>query len=182
MSVVHAFANQPSSDSTVAVMALTHAGYVNNFALTAGHFVEEQSGVALSDPTVFAIGGSNPNASSLTAVVNQESPFGFELSDALVNDFSRANRVDYNQMFGMQHELWPEPNHDRASRNNEGNQKVINQVFTLNGVKNRLCQKQAIKQNSHRTPNKVAFGPVGNRSFHSSIFAGESLDRKNQTK
>ena len=182
MSAFDALANQLSSEPTVAVVAFAHAGYTDDFAFGAGNFGEEQSGVTLGDPTVFAVSRSNPNASSLTFMVNQQSPLGFEFGDVLIKNFSRAYGVHNNEVLLVQDQLRSEPNQHSGGCNHGGNQQVDAQVFIFDGVENCLCQKKAIQQKSYRTPNKIALGPVGNKSFHSSIFAGESLDRKNHKK
>jgi hypothetical protein len=174
--------DQPRSYTTVAVMTLAHAGDFNDLAFGARHFGEEKSGVAVGHPASFSVGGSNPNSSAFAIVMNQKAPLGFEIGNAAVGNPCAGDRVRDNQVFGLQNQFGSEPKRHSDGRYKRGNQNVNDEVVALGWIKQGLRQKQAVEQNSHSAPYQVASGPVGHISIHASIFSGESLDRKNQTK
>ena len=182
MQIFDSLTDQSSGDPTIAVATLAHAGYLGDFALGSWQLAKKDPRIAFGDPTVFSVSRRNPDASLLGSVSNQEGPFGVESLDVLIGDFSGSDGIYYNKIFSAQNQLWANPNQPGNGSHGDGNSNIENQVFTIGRVTNGLDQKQNVKQNGNRTPNDVSFWSVRNNSFHASIFAGESLDRKNQTK
>ena len=182
MQIFDSITNQASGHTTVAVATLAHAGHLGKLAFGAWQLAEKDSRVAFGYPTVFSVSRSNPDPSLLAAVANLEGPLGVECLDVSISNCSCADGVYHNEIFGVQNQLWTKPNQPSQNCNAERNWQIDQQIFTLCRVTNGLKQKQGIEQKGYRTPNKIAFWSVGQSSIHKSIFAVESLDRKNQTK
>lgn len=183
MQAFDSLTNQSGGNSTVAVATLTHTrNFDNLFAFGFGQLAKENVGVTFGDPAVFSVSGGNPDAGAFGLVMNSKSPLCVELANvSVVNGFG-SEWVDHNEVFAVQDQLWSQPNQEGCTTDQNRDNDIDENVVAFGRIKNSLGQKQPVKKNCNTTPNEIATWPVGHLIAHYSIFAGESLDRKNNTK
>ena len=182
MQSLKSFANQMSSQTTVAVQTLARASHINHAAFAAGRPLQNAVLVSVGYPAKFAGSTSHPNSRGAFAVNDLQSPLGVEICDVFIADVAGADRVNNRYVFGMQHQLWSQPQQNDEYGNADRCQKVEPNVFAFNAVEQNLNNIEGVEQQSSTAPNKVGFWAKSDRVLHESIFAGKSLDRKNHSK
>ena len=182
MTLVNSLPQQLGGNSAVAVEARAGGAGFASSPVGAGQLAGSPAVGAVSYPTLLPIGGGNPNAGSLTCVVNEQSPFCVELSDVSVLDGFSSERVDHNNIIGVENQLWLEPDqvtqNANCCTNHSGNQSIV----LFGGVENYLRQEQDVQENGTPSPDQIGFGAESGLIVHESIFASASVDVEKDTK
>ena len=178
MSVFETISNQMSCNTAVAVEALADAGHGVLIGGAGGKFFRTPSQSAFSDPTLLAIGRSNPHSGLAIAVMNEQSPLSFELGNVIVGNLNGAEGVDYNQVILSEDQLGSNPEQGCCGTNGCCCDSIDDEIAVFGGVKNSLSQKEGIEGQSHATPNQIPLRAVNRQVLHLSIIAGTPADGK----
>lgn len=172
MLVSETLSNQMCCNSAVATHALADAGDDLFVAVSGGHAIETPAQSVVSDPALFAAGRSNPNAGLRFAVVDQQSPLGFEFGDVAVSNGGGSERVHDNEIFVSQNQFGSNPDQGCCGANDSCCCNVETDIAFGSRVENGLSQKQGVKGKSNIAKNKIALRAVNREFLHSSIISG----------
>ena len=168
------FSNQVCRNPAVAVEALADVSDSLFIAFACGNTVKAPAKSAISSPALFSAGWSNPNASLGFAMVNQQSPFSLEFCDVTVVNSGGFEGVYDNQMFIVQNQFGPNPDHSCCESNQRCCSNVENEIASRSRIKDCLCHKHGYKAKSHVAKSKIALRAVNRQFVHSSIISGSS--------
>lgn len=174
MLTVHSISNKCCSDAAVTSEALADRSESAVGGFTAGNAVEFPASGTVSDPSLFAISGSNPNSGFASPVSNEQSPFGFEFENVAVSNGLLTERVDDHNDFALQNEFWSNPEQGCCGGNACCNGEIQQDNLAITWVEERLNGKQADKGQSNQTPNEVASRSENSDIIHASIIAGSA--------
>lgn len=172
--MIHSLADQRGSQATVAIEALANRGMFNGFTFREWNAIVSPSKGAVGNPSSFAIGRGYPNLDAGVAVLNLQSPFGFQLGDVAVVDHRGLNWIDYNEVYLSQNEFWSNPEQVSDSGQGDRNQKIKHTDTGLAWVENRLNDKKCVECESHTGPHEISLG--AKNSVHASIIAAAVAD------
>jgi len=178
MPVFETLSDQMCRNTAVAVEALADAGNLGLVTVTHGQSVETPTESVFSNPALLATGGSNPHSGLAAAVVNQQSPLGFEFGDVLVGDFTGLEGVNDDQIVFAQNQFWSNPEQRCCGTNDGCCSNIDSEVAGVRGVEDGLRQEQAIESQCHCAPDQISLRSVHHKVLHLSIIAGTPADGK----
>jgi len=159
--------------------AVTRKTVADGSEITLSHFTEisalgRPATDTLSNPSLLAVGRSNPNSGPFAVVVYAQSPLGFKVVDIFVGDGLLTERVYDHQVVFVQHELRSHP-HEQSANHNKCADGILNPIRSIVGrVQNDLSHEKHIKPYGQDGPGEVSFGSKDNFVFHASSIAGYS--------
>lgn len=161
--------------TTVAKVALAHAGESHGFRVVGGQPFGRPLSSAVGDPTLFAAGWSDPNSGMSVRMRDPESPSSFQIGDVPISDYVRAKGVHDYEVVIPKNKLGSKPDQVGNQQKSDANHQVEPASKWVNSS---LEQKQAAKAQGNRTPHKVAFRLERFTFTHTPIFTGISANGK----
>ncbi|MFM2321398.1 MAG: hypothetical protein RL612_545 [Actinomycetota bacterium] len=168
--MIHSFADQRSSKTTVAAEALAHRTVFDGLALGQWYSVVSPAESAISNPASLAIGWGYPNLNAGVAVVDLQSPLGLEFGDCAVLDGCLFEGVHHDEVVFAKNQLGFYPEQIGGSSHENRNRKIKHEDTGASWVENRLGQEDGIQDKRQTGPNQVAFR--AKNCIHASIIAG----------
>ena len=172
MQTLEALSNHSRSNTTI-----TRKTVANGSEITL-NFVAEvatpgtPASNTLGNPSLLAVGRSNPNSGPFSAVDYAQSPLGLEVVDILVGDGHLAERVYDQETVFVQHELGPNPHKHGAGCNCSADGQLNPDHRVLRWVENYLSHEKKIQTDGKYRPGEVALGSKDVFVSHASIIAG----------
>ena len=172
MKVLDSFSNQVGGDSAVALEAAADAsGVVGSFS-AGWNSIGAPSESAVSDPALFTVSWSNPDASLFAPVNDEKRPLGFEFGDVSVsNDFGLC-RVDDYEIMVAQNQLGADPEQGCCGGDCACKGDIEQQNAICGGVENSLSQVKSDESKGSVTPDEVALWAINVDILHKPIIAG----------
>lgn len=176
MKILDSLGDQLINETTVAGGALTNRGEV-----VLGFFLLESlaNGPALNtlaNPALFSVCRCNEDASFAAGMMQQESPFGFQLGDVSVGDLDGSEWVHYNEAQLVENQLGSNPKNVGNGCEDCSQAKVNRQHAALTWVSNSLGQEHGVQNESENGPSQIALGAKDLTVLHSTIIASKSFD------
>ena len=172
MSVLETLSDQMCCNTAVAVEALADAGDLGFVAVVGGQSVDAPALGAVSNPSLFTVGRSNPNTGLLAAVVNEQGPLGFELGDVAVGDLHGSNRVDNEKIVFSQDQFRSNPEQGCCGAESGCCGNVNGDIAVGGWVEKNLNQVQGVEEQRDSAPNQIALRAINRQVLHLSIIAG----------
>ena len=174
MQTFETFTDERSGNATVAAETCAHRGVFVGNDFAALDEVELVDACALTDPTLLAVCGCDPDSGLFAVVAYAKRPLGVEVFDVFVGDGDFANRVYNDEVVIVKHQLGSNPDKKRCDNCESANAELnpVNGVFYRK--ENNLGQIKANKKDGNCGPGEVSLGSEDILFIHASIIAGNS--------
>jgi hypothetical protein len=130
----------------------------------------------LANPALFSVCRCNEDASLAAGMMQQESPFGFQLGDVSVGDLNGSEGIHDYEVQLVENQLRPDPKNVGNGCEDCSQAKVDRQYAALTRVRNGLGQEHGVQNESENGPSQISLGAKDLTLLHSTIIASKSFD------